>query len=69
MLGCQHAYIAGSAFMAAIKNENSRSIANKDIEEVFQRTQKQAHGGYCGLTGVCGIAPAMRPDDDGRLVL
>lgn len=59
MLGCQHAYIAGGAFMAAIKNEGSRGITDKDIEEVFQRTQKQAHGGYCGLTGVCGIAPAI----------
>jgi|GEM_PF-451332 len=59
MLGCQHAYIAGGAFMAALKHEGSRGITNKDIEEVFQRTQKQAHGGYCGLTGVCGIAPAI----------
>lgn len=59
MLGCQHAYIAGGAFMAALKNEGSRGITNKDIEEVFQRAQKQAHGGYCGLTGVCGIAPAI----------
>lgn len=59
MLGCQHAYVAGGAFMAAIKNEGSRGITNKDIEEVFQRTEKQAHGGYCGLTGVCGIAPAI----------
>ncbi len=59
MLGCQHAYIAGGAFMAAIKNEGSRGITDKDVEEVFQRTQKQAHGGYCGLTGVCGIAPAL----------
>jgi hypothetical protein len=59
MLGCQHAYIAGGAFIAAIRNEGSRGITNKDIEEVFQRTQKQAHGGYCGLSGVCGIAPAI----------
>ncbi len=59
MLGCQHAYIAGGALMAAIKNEGSRGITNKDIEEVFRRTEKQAHGGYCGLTGVCGIAPAI----------
>jgi Family of unknown function (DUF5714)/Predicted metal-binding protein (DUF2284) len=59
MLGCQHAYIAGGALMAALKNEGSRGITDKDIEEVFQRTQKQAHGGYCGLTGVCGIAPAI----------
>lgn len=59
MLGCQHAYIAGGAFMAAIKNERSRGITDKDIEEVFRRTEKQAHGGYCGLTGVCGIAPGI----------
>ena len=59
MLGCQHAYIAGGAFMAAIKNEGTRALSNDDIKEVFARTQKQAHGGYCGLSGVCGIAPAI----------
>lgn len=59
MLGCQHAYIAGGAFMSAIRNEGSRSVTNRDIKEVFQRTQKQAHGGYCGLSGVCGIVPAI----------
>jgi hypothetical protein len=59
MLGCQHAYIAGGALMAAIKNEGSKGITNEGIKEVFKRTQKQAHGGYCGLTGVCGIAPAI----------
>ncbi len=59
MLGCQHAYIASGALMAAIKNEGSRSITNNDMDEVFKRTEKQAHGGYCGLSGVCGIAPAI----------
>ncbi len=59
MLGCQHAHIAGGAFIASIKNEGSRSVTNDDIDEVFKRTAKQAHGGYCGLTGVCGIAPAI----------
>lgn len=59
MLGCQHAYIAGGAFMAAIKNEGSKGITNEEIKEVFKRTGKQAHGGYCGLSGVCGIAPAI----------
>ena len=59
MLGCQHAYIAGGAFMAAIKNEGAKGITNEEIKEVFKRTRKQAHGGYCGLTGVCGIAPAI----------
>ncbi len=59
MLGCQHAYVAGGALMAAIKNEGSRRITNEEIKEVFKRARKQAHGGYCGLTGVCGIAPAI----------
>ena len=59
MLGCQHAYIAGGALMAALKNEGSKGISNAEITEVFTRTGKQAHGGYCGLTGVCGIAPAI----------
>ena len=59
MLGCQHAYIAGGAFLAAVKNEGSRGITNDDLGEVFKRTEKQAHGGYCGLSGVCGIAPAI----------
>lgn len=59
MLGCNHAYIAGGAFMAAIRNEGSQKITNEHLKEVFVRTGKQAQGGYCGLTGVCGIAPAI----------
>ena len=59
MLGCQHAYIAGGAFMAAIKNEGSKTITDDDIKEVFKRIERQAIGGYCGLTGVCGITPAI----------
>ncbi len=59
MLGCHHAYIAGGALMAAIKNSGTEEITNDNIKEVFKRTKRQAHGGYCGLTGVCGIAPAI----------
>jgi hypothetical protein len=59
MLGCQHAYIAAGALLAAIKNEGSRKITNEEIREVFRRTERQAVGGYCGLTGVCGIATAI----------
>jgi hypothetical protein len=29
------------------------------ITEIYDRAQKQAIGGYCGLTGLCGIAPAL----------
>ena len=59
MLGCHHAYIAGGALMAALKNEGIPQISNDEIVEIFKRSGKQAHGGYCGLTGVCGIAPAI----------
>jgi len=59
MLGCQHAFIVAGALTAAIKNEGSRKITADDIKEVFKRTERQAIGGYCGLTGVCGITPAV----------
>jgi len=61
MLGCEHAYVAGGALMAALKNSpyGKGKITDADIREVFARTAKQAVGGYCGLSGVCGIAPAV----------
>jgi hypothetical protein len=61
MLGCEHAYIAAGALMAALKNSpyGKGRITDADIREVFDRTARQAVGGYCGLTGVCGIAPAI----------
>ncbi len=59
MLGCTHAYIAGGSLMAALRNEGTIKINDSDIKEVLSRTEKQAHGGYCGLTGVCGVSPAI----------
>ena len=59
MLGCQHAYIIAGAFLAAIKNNHSGKVTDEDIQEAFRRIEKQAIGGYCGLTGVCGIVPAI----------
>ncbi len=59
MLGCEHAFIAAGALLAALRNSPYAKITNQDIEEAFERTAKQALGGYCGLTGVCGIAPAV----------
>jgi hypothetical protein len=54
MLGCQHAFIAGGALMAALVNEGIRDLGTPQIEEVLARTRKQAHGGYCGLSGSAG---------------
>lgn len=59
MLGCEHALITAGAFLAAIRNSGDIEITKEQIEEVFRRTKKQAIAAYCGLTGVCGIAPAM----------
>ncbi len=59
MLGCEHAYIAAGAFMSALKNQGLVKVTNEDTEEAFRRLERQAAGGYCGLTGVCGIVPAM----------
>ena len=59
MLGCENAWIAAGAFMAALRNQGPIKITNDQIEEALNRTRKQAIGGYCGLTGICGIAPAI----------
>lgn len=59
MLGCQHAFIAAGALMAALRRNGTRAVSDGDIREVFLRTEQQARGGYCGLTGVCGVAPAV----------
>lgn len=61
MLGCEHAFIAAGALMASLKNSpyGKGKITDQELREVFDRTSKQAVGGHCGLTGVCGIAPAL----------
>lgn len=59
MLGCEHAWIAAGSFMSALRNEGTLKIRDKDILEAMQRTRRQAIGGYCGATGICGIAPAV----------
>jgi hypothetical protein len=59
MLSCDHAFIAAGALMAAIRNSPYGKVSDQDVREAFDRTAQQAHGGYCGLTGVCGIIPAV----------
>lgn len=58
MLGCEHAWVVAGSFMIALRN-NGLDITKKQLQEAINRTQKQAIGAYCGLTGVCGIAPAI----------
>jgi hypothetical protein len=47
--------------LAALRNSpyGGGKITDRDLREVFDRTARQAVSGYCGLTGVCGIAPAL----------
>lgn len=59
MLGCEHAWIAAGALLAAIKNSGEIKIAESLLAEALNRTKKQAIGAYCGLTGICGVAPAI----------
>ncbi len=59
MLGCHHAFIVAGAFMTAIKNTGKINITDNQIDEIFSRISNQAISGYCGLTGMCGIAPAI----------
>ena len=59
MLGCEHAWITAGSFLAAIKNHGKIEITDTQIKEALTRTKKQAIGAYCGLTGICGIAPAI----------
>jgi len=59
MLGCEHAWIATGSLLVAIRNNGEIKITDELILEALNRTRKQAIGAYCGLTGVCGIAPAI----------
>lgn len=59
MLGCEHAWIATGALLAAIKKSGEIKITDGQIAEALSRTRKQAIGAYCGLTGICGVAPAI----------
>ncbi|OCC16133.1 Methyltransferase [Dissulfuribacter thermophilus] len=59
MLGCHHAFMVAGSLLAAIKNAGKTTIAEDTFDEVFSRISKQAFSGYCGLTGVCGIVPAI----------
>ncbi len=59
MLGCHHAFMVAGALLSAVRNSGVRGIGREVFDEVFSRTSNQAIGGYCGLTGVCGIVPAV----------
>lgn len=59
MLGCEHAWIASGSLLAAIRSTGKIKVTGEQITEALNRTRKQAISAYCGLTGVCGVAPAI----------
>lgn len=59
MLGCENAWIAAGALIASLKNEGTIKVTNEQVNEALSRAKKQAIGGYCGLTGICGVASAL----------
>lgn len=56
MLGCEHALIAAGALLVGLRNSGQLPVTDAILQEAMQRTQRQAIGGYCGLTGICGVA-------------
>jgi hypothetical protein len=59
MLGCEHAHIAAGALMRALENAGVAGVTTAHLDEALERTSRQAIGAYCGLTGVCGVVPAL----------
>ena len=59
MLGCEHALIAAGSLMTALKNRGDLGVTDQHVTEALQRTERQAISAYCGLSGVCGIVPAL----------
>lgn len=59
MMGCEHAWLAVAALMVALKNHGPLYISMEMMEEALNRTRKQAIEPYCGLTGICAMAPAV----------
>ena len=59
MLGCEHALIAAGALMAALRNRGEHGVTDEHVQEALLRTERQAISAYCGLSGVCGVVPAL----------
>lgn len=59
MLGCEHAHIAAGALMTALRNSGQAGVDDGRVEEALARTARQAVSAYCGLSGVCGVVPAL----------
>jgi hypothetical protein len=59
MLGCEHAHVAAGALLRALINQGESGVTQAHLEEALRRTARQAVSAYCGLSGVCGVVPAL----------
>ncbi|MCL5735565.1 MAG: DUF5714 domain-containing protein [Actinobacteria bacterium] len=59
MLGCEHALIAAGALITALRNRGNLGVTHRHVIEVLERATRQAISAYCGLSGVCGVVPAL----------
>ena len=59
LIGCEHAFITAGSIMAAIRNEGTLQLVEKDVIEAMTRAEKISISGYCGLAGTCGIASGL----------
>lgn len=59
MLGCEHAHVAAGALMRALENAGVAGVTPHHRAEALERTAHQAVSAYCGLSGVCGVVPAL----------
>ncbi len=59
MLGCEHAHVAAASLMASLRAAGVAGVTEAHEREALERTACQAVSAYCGLTGVCGVVPAL----------
>ncbi len=59
MLGCEHASLAAGALLTALANRGDVGVTQAHVTEALERTARQAVSAYCGLSGVCGVVPAL----------
>jgi hypothetical protein len=59
MLGCEHAHVAAGSLLQALAASRQAGVTRAHRDEALARTGRQAISAYCGLSGVCGVVPAL----------
>lgn len=56
--GCEYAWVASAALIAAVRNEGTLSVSDDQVREVLLRTRRHAVTAFCGITP-CGVTSAV----------